>query len=200
MGGVVVVVNCNHCNKTFNKKPSDVHSKNFCNRICMYEFRKLENVNDKKLNKKIKSMWTTMNIRAGKYKHLQTKNKCKTYENIIITFSREEFKKWCYTQQEYILSLSRPSLDRINSSDNYTLTNIRIVELIENIRSKRPGNQYINGLKSKSIRGHRKQGNKWSARLCSNGKCKHLGTFDTEGEAMESFRENYFNLYGKYPY
>ena len=67
----------------------------------MYEFRKLENINDKKLNKKIKSMWTTMNIRAGKYKHLQTKNKCKAYENIIITFNRDEFKKWCYDQQEY---------------------------------------------------------------------------------------------------
>lgn len=34
MDGVVVVVSCNHCNKTFNKKPSDIHSKNFCNRIC----------------------------------------------------------------------------------------------------------------------------------------------------------------------
>jgi hypothetical protein len=32
----------------------------------------------------IHNSWINMSIRAGKYKHLQTKSKCKSYENIKI--------------------------------------------------------------------------------------------------------------------
>ena len=86
------------------------------------------------IGKFIHSRWIAMNIRAGKYRHIQTKNKCLTYKNINIEFSQPEFKKWCYDNKEYILSLTRPSIDRINKNLNYTLENIQIIELIENIR------------------------------------------------------------------
>lgn len=81
----------------------------------------------------IKSTWTNVNIRCGKYKHLQTKSKCKTYINIQIEFTRQEYKEWCMERQEIILKLDRPSLDRIDKNKNYRLDNIQIIELSENI-------------------------------------------------------------------
>jgi formylmethanofuran dehydrogenase subunit E len=64
----------------------------------------------------VHSKWLAMNIRAGKYRHIQTKEKCKNYINISITFSREEFKNWCYKTKDY------------------TLDNIQVIELADNIR------------------------------------------------------------------
>lgn len=85
------------------------------------------------IGKFIHATWTNLNIRCGKYRNLQTKEKCKTYENIKITFSREEFKFWCYERKEVIESLKRPSLDRINSNKDYSLDNIQILDLTANI-------------------------------------------------------------------
>lgn len=36
------------------------------------------------IGKFIHYSWTNLNIRCGKYRHLQTKNKCKVYEKLEI--------------------------------------------------------------------------------------------------------------------
>ncbi len=84
--------------------------------------------------------WTNLNIRAGKYRHLQTVNRCYSYSNVKIIFTQQEFKEWCYQHENLINNLSRPSLDRIDNKKDYTLDNIQIIELSENIaKEKRKG-------------------------------------------------------------
>lgn len=195
-----MLINCHQCNKEFNRKPSELNKFNFCSYKCNSDYKKLQNIDEKKLNKFIKSRWNTMNIRCGKYKHLQTKNKCKVYENIIIEFSRDQFKTWCIENKDIILSLQRPSIDRIDSSKNYNLDNIRVIELIKNVQQKRIGNTYLNGPRKNIIRGYRKIGSKWTARITINKITTHLGTFNTESEAQEAFKKAYFQHYGRNPY
>lgn len=82
----------------------------------------------------IHSSWTNMNIRAGKYAHLQTINKCKTYAAALISFTREQYKEFCLANQELILNFTRPSIDRIDKNLGYDLSNIQFIELSDNIR------------------------------------------------------------------
>lgn len=82
----------------------------------------------------IHSSWTNLNIRCGKYKYLQTKIKCRTYENIIIEFTREEYKDFCILNANQILKLIKPSLDRKDKTKNYSIDNIQFIELSDNIR------------------------------------------------------------------
>lgn len=154
----------------------------------------------KSINKFIKSSWTNMNIRAGKYRHLQTKNKCKIYRNIFIEFTRNEYKNWCLKQEQYILSLLKPSVDRIDNTKNYSLNNIQIINLDENIRKKRYESAYVNGPRQKLKRGISKCGNKFRARIKIKGKENHLGLFNTEKEAYEVFRLEYIKFYNKEPW
>jgi hypothetical protein len=86
------------------------------------------------VGKFIKTSWTNMNIRCGKYIHLQTSRKNDSYKGIIIEFSRKEFKRWCIDNSHMILNCKRPSIDRLDKNKNYTLENIQILELEENIR------------------------------------------------------------------
>ena len=81
----------------------------------------------------IHSSWTNMNIRAGKYRHLQTVDKCNTYNNVEILFTRQEYKSFCIKNEELILSLNRPSVDRIDKNIGYELSNIQFIELEDNI-------------------------------------------------------------------
>tara|TARA_R110000868_G_scaffold51567_7_gene163210 strand:+ start:87 stop:518 length:432 start_codon:yes stop_codon:yes gene_type:complete len=82
----------------------------------------------------IHSSWINLNIRAGKYKHLQTVNKCKTYKDVLISFTREEYKELCILNKESILNLKKPSLDRIDKNLGYDLSNVQFIELADNIR------------------------------------------------------------------
>ena len=82
----------------------------------------------------IHTSWANMNVRCGKYRHLQTEEKCRTYANISVEFSREEYKNWCSARKEDILSLKRPSVDRKDKDKNYSFDNIQIIELKINIR------------------------------------------------------------------
>lgn len=157
----------------------------------------------KPISKFIKQAWTNMNIRAGKYKHLQSKkqehsNKC--YENIKIEFTRDEFKQWCLLQENFILSLKKPSVDRKDSTKNYSLDNIQIIELTENLKRKAVGNSYIKGPKSKTERGVTKRRNKWIARITYNYSEHHIGSYDNKEEALNAFIKEYTKIHGKKPF
>lgn len=152
------------------------------------------------LSKFVKSAWTNMNIRAGKYRHLGSASKHKCYVGIYIEFSREEFKTWCAQHLELILKLKRPSVDRIDSTKNYSLENLQIVELSENLKRKTPGSSYLNGPKSNTRRGVRKVGGKFQARITYRQKQQHLGMFDTFEEAATMFRTAYVRLHGREPW
>lgn len=153
-----------------------------------------------KIGRFIHSSWINMNIRCGKYKHLQTPRKNKVYQNIKIEFDQPKYKEWCYKNQEIIEKLERPSINRKDSNKNYSIDNIEVIELKQNIRQKRFGCSYLNGPKHNSIRGIRKAGNKWTARITHNYKGKHLGTFNTQEEALNAFKNEYFKLNGIYPF
>ena len=123
-----------------------------------------------------------------------------SYLNISIEFTREEFKQWCWDHQDLIENLKRPSLDRVDSNKNYTLENIQVIELVENIRKKRTGNKYINGRLSKTKRGIKKSGNNYIARITINRKEHYLGTFDNKDDAYNAFYIAYTKYYKKEPW
>lgn len=156
--------------------------------------------NHKKIMKFMKSSWTNINIRCGKYKHLQTISKCKSYEGLEVLFSRKEYKDFCFKHEEVIINLEKPSVDRIDSSKSYSLDNIRFIELSENIRIKKYGNQYHGGRLSNAKRGVRSVGKKFAARITNKSKEKHLGVFETQEEAYEAYKKEYINIYGKEPF
>lgn len=193
-------INCINCNIIFNRKPSEIGKNNFCSKICHNIYSKSHNLERKRINKFIKSSWTNINIRCGIYKRPKLNNKNKCYENITIEFNRKDFKYWCLIHGDIILKLNRPSINRIDSDKNYDFNNIEIIELIDNIRSKRPGTAYLNGPKSKDLRGIKKVSSGYSARITIKNKTTHLGTFKTKEEAYKVFKEAYVNYYGKEPW
>lgn len=152
------------------------------------------------IGKFIKNKWTSMNMRCGKYRHLGNKHKNKCYENISIEFSRLEFKNWCLKREQQILLFTKPSIDRIDSTKNYTLDNIQVVELSQNVRRKRLANRYINGPKSSVLRGVSKYGNSFRSRITINKKETFLGSFKNIEDAYETFRIAYYKHYGKNPW
>lgn len=86
------------------------------------------------IGKFIHSSWISINMRAGKYRHLQTVSKCESYKDVYVIFSRQEYKDFCIKNKESILILERPSVDRLDNSKNYEINNIQFIELSENIR------------------------------------------------------------------
>lgn len=83
--------------------------------------------------------WINLNLRCanGKYRHLAkapTLRRSAKYESVYLNLTFAEFKAWCWQQQVKIETLARPSIDRLDSTKNYTLDNIQIIELAENIR------------------------------------------------------------------
>jgi hypothetical protein len=146
--------------------------------------------------------WTAMNIRAGKYKEIGTKSKNKCYENVIIYFTREEFKNWCYQNEEKIRSMIKPSIDRIDSTKGYSLDNITILELNDNIIKKRFGCNYVNGPKSNTLRGIKKnsKSSTYSARITIDKVSLYLGSFKTKKEAYLAFHSKYKEFHGTEPF
>jgi len=84
----------------------------------------------------VHTTWGNLNIRCsnGKYRHKATIEKCKSYDKVELLMTRDEFKSYCLEHRYLIESLGRPSIDRINKDLGYTLDNIQIIELAENIR------------------------------------------------------------------
>lgn len=145
----------------------------------------------------IHKSWTNMNLRAGKYKYLTSTPKNKCYSNVNVNITREEYKQLCIKNKDLILSLKRPSVDRIDSFKDYTLNNIRFIELSDNIKLKKHGNRFSNATHK---RGVRKIGNKYYSRIRINRKEINLGSFNNEEEAYEAFENYYFQHYKKQPW
>lgn len=61
-------------------------------------------------------------------------------KGIKLGMTKEEFYSWCDENREVILALwaagQRPSVDRVDSSGDYTIKNIRVLSLQENMRRK----------------------------------------------------------------
>lgn len=151
------------------------------------------------IGKFIHTSWVNINLRVGKYRDSKAKNLC--YKSIYLEFNQKQYKEWCLLNEKHILSLNRPSVDRIDSSLNYTLDNIQIIELSENCKKKRLGNKYINGPKSNALRGIRKSKyNTWRARITINKKEVHIGTFKTKEQALVAFRNKYIEIWNKEPF
>lgn len=123
---------CNICDKFFNRKPSEVNINNFCSKKCYYIYLdRISNSDKVKIGEFVHSKWTALNLRAGKYRIDSKKNN--SYKNINIIFTREEFRDWCIANESIILSMTRPSIDRLDKSKDYTLSNIQVLELRDNI-------------------------------------------------------------------
>ena len=91
-------------------------------------------------------------------------------------------------------TLEVPSiLDHINGnrSDN-RLSNLRAATPQQNVLNAKSRK---NGLKGASF--HKKR-NKWHSKIVFNGKCKHLGDFDTEIEAHEAYCRAAAELHGEF--
>ena len=98
------------------------------------------------------------------------------------------------------MTLERPSLDRIDRAKDYTLDNIQVIELKENIRKKRAGTAYLNGPLSNIPRGVCFQKNRWRARITKNNKETYLGSFKNKQEALDVFYNKYIEIHGKAPW
>lgn len=199
----LMVTKCIECRTCITRKLSELRrSKHqYCSKECNLIHKKSIYDLDRRVNRFVKSTWANLNIRCGKYRHLQTKNKCKSYINISIKSTRKEFRDWCFSKRFEIETFERPSLDRVDSSKDYSLDNIQILELADNISKKTAGNKYLNGPKYRTKRGIRKAHNgKYSARISYSGKETYLGTFDTEESAYEAFKVAYLKHYGVCPW
>jgi len=151
-----------------------------------------------KIGNFIHSSWTNINIRCGKYKHLQNVDKCKSYKSVKIEMTRDEYKDYCIENRDNILSLKRPSIDRIDSSKNYSLDNIQIIELRDNISKKKTANNYTNFSKLRGVR--MSSSGKYVARICVNKKEVNLGSFEKQEDAYDAFYNKYLEIYKKEPW
>lgn len=80
-----------------------------------------------------KSTWTAMNIRCGNGRYRRDTKKNASYTGVLILVTREEYYDWCAGQADRIASLSRPSIDRVRKEGHYSLANMQIIELLENM-------------------------------------------------------------------
>ena len=86
----------------------------------------------------VRTTWTNLNVRCRNslYRYLAG-NKSKTYADVSIFITRDEFKKWVLENQqqiEAIEAMARPSIDRKDKNRDYTLDNIQAMELGDNVR------------------------------------------------------------------
>lgn len=75
-------------------------------------------------------------------------------KGIKFLMKKEDFKFLWFRDKAYLMK--SPSIDRINSNDNYELKNCRFIELIENLRlGGKLGCLVEKGIKTRFIKGHK---------------------------------------------
>lgn len=86
--------------------------------------------------------WTGINARTVNGLYADNNNKSNVHylkRGILLKFERAEYKEWCFKQREAFLLMlqrgERPSIDRIDSSGHYSLSNLRIVPLKTNSKA-----------------------------------------------------------------
>lgn len=112
--------------------------------------------------------------------------------------TRDEYKNYCIENKDNILSLKRPSIDRIDSSKNYSLDNIQIIELRDNISKKKTANNYTNSFKLRGVR--ISSSGKYVARIYIDKKEVNLGSFEKKEDAYNAFYNKYLEIYKKEPW
>lgn len=118
------------CGSLVNKVGTELSKRH--GRRCDACFRRAQSPDP--LNKFIKSAWTCMNVRCGNGKYRIRSSKNYSYESVMVLITRDEFREWCESRRDTILSLSRPSIDRIDKKRGYEAGNMQVLELAENIR------------------------------------------------------------------
>ncbi len=84
-----------------------------------------------------KVTWTCMNVRCGNGRYRIDNSKNRSYGSVLIRFTRAEYYEWCRQNVADIISKRRPSIDRIDPDGDYSLDNIRVLELSENSKRRR---------------------------------------------------------------
>lgn len=91
----------------------------------------------------VKQSWHCLNKRTvnGRYPDLDNPKNASYFENgIRLEMTREDFKAFCKSHKATISKLYKqgktPSVDRIDSHKHYSIDNIQIISLDENIRRK----------------------------------------------------------------
>lgn len=86
--------------------------------------------------------WSKLNNRtingSNPYWHIQQTANSYLSKGTMLVISKQEFRDWCDKNEKLIMDIYRsgkkPSVDRIDSSKHYSLDNIQILELMENIK------------------------------------------------------------------
>jgi len=121
------------------------------------------------------------------------------YSKIKLLISRQEFFDWVFANRFKLETLSHPSIDRIDSAEHYSLSNIQIIEHSENTSKAAKAKYY------KTERGISfcKRQQQWRAclilRIPNRYGC-HIGYFATKEEALASFSKTYYEWYGTNPF
>lgn len=64
------------------------------------------------------------------------RNKSYIRKGIELRMSKEQFYNWCDTHKEKVLTMKKPSIDRLDSNGHYELANIQILEHSDNLAKR----------------------------------------------------------------
>ena len=141
---------------------------------------------DDKLYRKLKTKWCCCNDLklCGRYIQISINKKSYYLHRVIYKYFNED---WDITD-----SSRDNQIDHIDiNPTNNKIENLRVVNHSMNMRNK---NKFKNSSsKYKGVSWY-KITNKWLSQIRINGKIKHLGYFDNEGEAYECYKKKYDEL------
>lgn len=118
------------------------------------------------------------------------------YSHVELKITREEFSDWCHGQKDLILSLDKPSIDRIDSNKHYELENMQIIEFKKNCSKE---SVYSRNKKKRGIYWYPPL-SKWGVKLMYDRKQHFLGYYSTKEEAYEKYYNEFINQKGEKPW